>query len=465
MSLRKQAIQGGAFLAFRQGIGIALSLVGVLLVTRVIGPRQYGLYAVGAGIVNFLCTLGTWGLDVCLLRKTDTPDKKEFHQVFTLLLCISSLFLAGLVVLSPLIARFVKMSGVAPVITFLAVAIPLKLLALPAIVKLDRDLNLKQVAINEVTGQISTYAVAIPLAFAGAVSWAPASGFVTQQLVLAGLSFWSAGYLPSLHWETRLIRQMLKYGLGYSSSTWVWQLRSLVNPLIVGRYAGAQAVAYVAVSIRIVKGLSFANSVTWRIAMPALAKMGGDPIRLRKSVSEGMRLQALAAGFPLAAFALVAPFVIPLGFGHNWVPALGVFPFVALSYLSNAMFNLHSSVLYLLGKNFQVTLFHIVHVILFAGGALLLVPRLGFSGYGWAEVVALPSYIVIHAFLSQQVGSPSYGVALIWFATATFVLALSGFGTPVLYGGVFVLFLPLLFEKERTSLAGYLQILFSRAGA
>jgi PST family polysaccharide transporter len=354
---------------------------------------------------------------------------------------------------------------VARLIVFLAVGIPFNLLAVPAIVKLDRDLNFKQVAINELAGQASMYAVAIPLAFAGGGAWAPASGFLTQQLVLMVLSHWSAGYRPSLHWEPTLILQMLKYGLAYSSSVWVWQLRGLVNPLVVGRFAGAEAVGYVAVSIRFVEVLSFAKSATWRIAMATLAKICGDRSRLRKSVTEGMRLQALAVGFPLAVFALAGPFLIPLGLGHNWTPALAVFPFIALSYLSNAMFNLHSSVLYLLGKNSQVTVFHTVHIILFAGSAVLLLPHLGFLGYGWAEVVALLSYPVIHAYLARQVDSPSYGVAAIWFAATAGVLALGSIGPPLLYGGFVVLLLPLCFRKERVSLIGYAQILFPWMGA
>jgi O-antigen/teichoic acid export membrane protein len=465
MDLRRKTIQGGAFLALRQGIGITLSLIGVLLVTRIIGPSQYGVYAVGTGIVNFLCTFGTWGLDVCLLRKTGSPEEKEFHQAFTLLLCISVLLLGGLVSLTPLIARFVKISGVAQVITLLAASIPLNLLTLPATVKLDRDLNFKQVAINELIGQVCMYAVAIPLAFAGTGAKAPATGFVTQQLVLAVLNYRSAGYHPALHWETGLIRQMLKYGLGYSSSIWVWQLRNLVNPLVVGRYAGAEAVGYVAVSIRIVTILTFAKSVTWRIAMAALANMGDDSKRLRKSITEGMRLQTLATGFPLAMFALAAPLVVPRGFGHNWIPALSVFPFIGLSYLSNAMFNLHSSVLYLLGKNFKVTVFHVVHMILFASSAILLVPRLGVFGYGWAEVAALLSYVVIHAFVAREIGSPSYGTPAIWFTTAVAVFAFCALGAPIAYFGALILLLPLLLPKERTSLIGYAQLLFSRASA
>ncbi len=260
LDLRKKVLRGGAFLTFRQAVGMALSLAGLLLVTRVIGPRQYGLYSVAMGIVYFLCTVGTWGLNVYLLRMADRSNEKGFHQAFTLLLCISAVFFGGICILSPIIASFVRISGVTRLLVFLAAGIPFNLLALPAVVKLDRDLNFKQVAINELISQASMYVVAIPLAFAGCGAWAPASGFLTQQIVLAGTSYRSAGYRPSLHWDTHLIQRMLGYGLSYSSSIWVWQLRSLVNPLVVGRLAGAEAVGYVAVSIRFVEVLSLCEN-------------------------------------------------------------------------------------------------------------------------------------------------------------------------------------------------------------
>jgi len=116
----------------------------------------------------------------------------------------------------------------------------------------------------------------------------------------------------------------------------------------------------------------------------------------------------------------------------------------------------------MLGKNMQVTYFHVVHVILFAGSAALLVPRTGFVGYGWAEVVALLSYPVIHLFLARAVGSPSYEAPAIWYVAAVFVIVLGALGAPALYFGFAVLFIPLLFRRERTTLASYTQVLFPR---
>jgi len=178
-----------------------------------------------------------------------------------------------------------------------------------------------------------------------------------------------------------------------------------------------------------------------------------------------MRLQTLAVGLPLAGFAIVAPYVMPRVFGARWDPALRVYPFIALSYLANSVFNLHSSVLYLLRRNWRVTAFHALHVLLFAGTAALLVPRMNILGYGWAEAVALASYALVHYFVQREIGSPAYAIALIWCGAAACAFVFSAAGAPALYFAPAVLLLPLLFRQERSSLHGYAQILLSRTSA
>ena len=465
MTLRERTIKGGAFLLAREAVGIVVSTVGVLLVTRIIGPRQYGLFGAGLGIANFALTLGPWGLDAYLLRKAENPSEEEFRQVFTLFVLISVTLTGGTLFARHLIAATLKMPEEGLLLTMLVPAAMLNLLGVPAMVKLARDLNFKQVAFNELMGQSIFYVVAVPLALGGAKAWAPTAGFLAQQATLLTLSYLTSRVRIGLHWEVPLIKQMLGYGLSYSGSMWIYQLRPLVNPVIVGRFAGAEAVGYVALSIRVVQTLTVAKDTTQRIAMAALAKLNQDATRLRSVVSEGMRLQAVAVGVPLASFTLLVPFLVPLGLGHQWVPAVRLFPYIALSYLSNAMFNLHTTVLYILKKNLLVTWYNIVQVMLLTGAGLLFVPRLGFVGYGYAEVSALLSYVMLHMMFTEVVGSLSYTAPGIWYLTTVCVIILGALGLPFLYVGIMVSFAPLIFSKERSALAGYARLLFSGATA
>src|SRR5690606_6802481 len=73
MSLREQVVKGGAYLAVREGLGLAVSLGGVLLLTRLIGPANYGLYAGSLGIVLTAGFVGRMGVDVCLVRRAEAP--------------------------------------------------------------------------------------------------------------------------------------------------------------------------------------------------------------------------------------------------------------------------------------------------------------------------------------------------------------------------------------------------------
>src|SRR5258708_37157384 len=85
MSLRQRALSGGAVLVVRQAIGTLLSLTGVLLVTRVIGPAKYGVYEAADGIVLFLSVMAGWGLGVYPPMRPTEPAQEGFDPGVTLL--------------------------------------------------------------------------------------------------------------------------------------------------------------------------------------------------------------------------------------------------------------------------------------------------------------------------------------------------------------------------------------------
>lgn len=447
-SLRTQVLRGGTFLVIRQGLGVIIGLGGVLLLTRAIGPEKYGLYAACLNIFGYVQSLSQLGIEIFVVRREGEEDSQVYHQAFTLLLLLGLggmlLSLLGL----PLLSQWVRLDGFSSVAGVIFLGLPLVLLSQVPLARLERRLDYKRVAVIELGSQLIYYLVALPLAFQGAGVWAPVAGWCTQQIQTVGLLFLISRYRPRLCWNPDLIKQMLSYSVGYSASSWVWQLRNLVNPLVVGRYAGAEAVGYVALAIRLVEVLSFVKGATWRLSIAALGRLQGDPIRLGKAVSEGMSLQILALGPLLVAASWVSPLILPLLFGDRWLPVIQIYPFIALSYLSNAMFNLHSSVLYVLQKNWEVTAFHVAHIILFAGASLLLVPRLSnIVGYGWGEVVALASYAVIHIFVVRNISSPDYRLPMLWWSASAAALFVYQLGWWSALGLVIIAFLPSTYQQ------------------
>jgi PST family polysaccharide transporter len=395
---------------------MAISTLGIILLTRTIGPEAYGLYAAAFGIFTYLVNLSTWGVEVYLIRREGEPQLQDYHQAFSLLLLLGSVGAGLAILILPFLERWVGLEGFGPVATAMFSGLPIVLLGRVPLARLERALAYRSVALIELSVLVAYYLVALPLAYQGLGPWAPLGGWWAQELLRLALLYRASAYRPRLHWESARAREMVRYGLGFSASIWVWQLRMLVNPLVVGRYAGADAVGYVALTIRMVEQLGFVKDITWRLSVPALARVQEDLSRTVRAITEGMTLQTMAAGAPLVGFSLLAPWIIPVLFGSRWLSVVEIYPFIALGYLANTGFNVHSSALYVLKKNWQVAIFHVAHVVLFAGAALLLVPYLGVKGYGWAEVAALPSYILVHIWVAAYIGRPTYSHAGIWFA-------------------------------------------------
>ena len=416
-SLRAKVFEGGALLMGRQLISMALSIVGLLVITRIIGPAAYGPYVAALGICQYAQNLGQAGIGVYLVRARGEVTERTY-QVATTLLMLSA---GGLVVLLEaslgLLARWVTMPGLTPLLAVLLLTVLFQTLGVAASARLERALDFKRVAMIETAAQLLYYGTALPLVFLGFGVWSLVTGWCLQQVFLCVAFHAASRYLPRLAWDKAIVGSMLRYTFSYAASDWLWQLRGLVNPLIVGHFLPAEAVGQIGLAIRMMELLSFTKTIAYRLSVAVLAKVQHEPAKLLAAATDGMRLQTLALGPVLIGFSLFGGILLSLVFGKRWEPVMLLYPFLALSYLTNAQFNIHSSILYVLRRNWAVSWFHIVHVVLFAGTAWFAVDRWGIVGYGYAEMVALLSYPVVHWSVRRAVGSPRYDISAVWWAS------------------------------------------------
>jgi len=414
-SLRAKIFHGGALLMGRQIISMGLSLIGLLVTTRIIGPAGYGPYAAAMGIYLYAQNLGQAGIGVYLVRATGEVRERTYHVATTLLLASAVMLVVVIESSLGLIATWIPMPNLAPLLSVLPLALIFQTVAVAASARLERALDFRRVAMIEVVAQLLYYVMALPLVYFGFGVWSLVAGWCLQQFFACVAFHVAAGYRPTLAWDVPIMRGMLAYTFGFAAADWLWQLRNLVNPLIVGHFLTAQAVGQVGLAIRLMELLSFTKAIAWRLSLAVLARVQDQPTKLVEAATDGMRLQTLALGPVIIGFSWFGGIVLSVVFGHRWEPVMEVYPYIALSYLTNAQFNIHSSILYVLRRNAAVSWFHVCHVALFAGAAWIAVGRWGVVGYGLAEMVALLSYPVIHRSVRMAVGSPDYTISGVWW--------------------------------------------------
>lgn len=418
-SLRRATIEGGVALLTRQLISIGLKFIGVLLIARVLGPSAYGAYVAAFAIYGYATLIGQFGISVYLIRHAEPLPERLYANAYGLLAAICLLLVLAIAAALPILTAWVNIPGFAPIMLLLALALPAQLLAIPAMARLERALDFKTAAGIEVAAQLGFYAVAIPAIALGVGPIALAFAWLTQQILLCLAAHLVTRTRPTFALDRQTLRDIFGYAAAFSFANWIWQLRLLVNPLLVAPTFGAQAVGILGLTIGLLEMLSVIKSIAWRLSIAVLGRVQQDHARLRRAITEGMELQALAIAAILLGFGWVGDWLVPTVFGPHWDGVMAIYPFLALAYFTNALFNLHASTLTLLRRNTDLAWFHTLHIVLFAGAASLLIPLLGLPGYGWAELIALASYPLLHALLTRAIGSPNYACAALWWLGVT----------------------------------------------
>ena len=391
----------GAYLAARYGLGVLVSVANMLVMTWWIGPHDYGVFVSAIGLAAFLASLARVGVDTYLVRREAAPHSQSYGVATGIILAASLLLtLVGALLLRPLVRWYGNADFGAPYLVLLLTAPITGLTGIPT-ARLEREMKFRALAKIELAGQVIGLAVAATGALLGMKIWAPVAGQVAWQAFILVAGYFCARMAPRVSFNLREAKEMLSFGLGVTASLRVWQLRSLVNPLLVGRFAGAEAVAFVALAIRIAEALGTFRLAAGRLAIAALSRLQQHRHEFRAALERALFLQVISLGPLLCLFAFAGPLVFRYVVGLRWMPSLAVFPFVAAGVLVNSIYNLQASALFVLGRQWLVMRAYVAHVALLGGSVLWLLPRFGSQAYGWAELVACLAYVIIHSGLVQ----------------------------------------------------------------
>jgi O-antigen/teichoic acid export membrane protein len=440
-TMRQSVVHGARHLVIRQGVAIGLKLVGLLLITRALGPERYGAFVAASQIYAWLMLVMCSGISIHLVRAT-AIDREAIGTAYAVLGALSVIAVSILAGAGLSLDVITNVPGAGLVAGIFALAAPLQLMTLPATAQLERAMRFGEVARVEMVSLVGYYLLAIILILAGLGPAALAAGYVLQQGLALVLTHRALGSRPHFALSAPHARTLAATGLSYSTATLLWNGRTLVLPFIVGPALGATGVGLVGMTIGLCDTLTSLKSIAWRLSLAALRTYKADIVRLRAVLAEGTDLQMLLLGALLLGFGWLGPIIVPMLFGARWLPILDLYPFIALGYFTNAVFNMHASVLTLLDRNRDIIAFNGAHLLLFAAAAWLLLPRLGMLGYGLAEIAAFPAYALLIRASRQTIGATGHARTALWWGGVTLGLFWWYLGWAAILAPFLVLLLP-----------------------
>lgn len=437
-NLKKHVIKGGFYLTLRQILVAVLSLVNVLVVARALGPAQYGIVTITLSILYFLNRVLKLGLPAYLVRVPDLPSNLSqqmmaFYNMLGLIVCVLLWFIA------PVFSWWTGANDVTLALRGSLPAVWLCMVSWISVSLLEREVRFVEVGIVEAVSQLLNYFVSITLVLMGWGFWGPVVGAVARYLARTLLAYrYHPVSLFHWRWQWLTLKPALRYGLAYSGSDWLLSLKDLRNSLLVSRLIGIEAAGIVGIAIRLVEQLAMLRLIVIRMSISVMAKLVSDLEKTRTTISKGMAYQAMLIGPVCALFACVSEWVIPLMFDERWLASANIFPLIAIGVLISSLFDIHASTLYAAGKIRDVAVLNFVYVGSLWGISALLMPGFGVWGYGMAEVLALPSFFIVHRSIRSFCGSPNYWDAA-WIVVTTIITLVSSiFLSPVISTSIFI---------------------------
>lgn len=317
---------GGAFAR------IALQLCTQIALARILGPEQYGLFAIGAIVISFSNFFSDIGIAYGLIQKNEITSE-DLRFVFTWQLIIGSLVTLAIAGFSESVAAFFGEAKAQDVVSALAVVCVLNSLAAPSNNMLKRTMDFKRIQIAQLAGYIGGYIVlGLPLALAGAQVWALVTAWIAQAtIVLVILYLGSRHPLRPLFWHQNA-RTLSSYGATVLVTNIINWLIGNIDRVIIGRFFAGRDVGLYATTYNMLQNPTSAMlGVIQPVFFSASSRIADNQSKIANGYYALIGAIALCILPPFASASTVAETIVLSLYGKSWIEAASIFQPLALA--------------------------------------------------------------------------------------------------------------------------------------
>ena len=311
---------------------LLIQLGSQILLARILGPADYGMFAVGAIVVGIANYFADASIGSALVQRAQINDE-IVGFISTWQLMTGALVTATLILFAPYIAAFLSHPEATPLIRVLSFACFLSAAASTPSNLLRRQLNFKALQLGQMGGFAIGYVlVGIPMAFAGAGVWSLVAAWLVQ--AAGTLAFVWRAARPPLRFRiwTPDGLDTLKFGghaLLSNIATWAGSNldRIIVSKAFSAHDLGIYHVANNLVSTAIAQLLSTFQAVTFSSS----SQISADQTRIRSSFLITIEAAPLLILPIFATLAITSKIVLIGLYGQKWQEGVELLQPIALA--------------------------------------------------------------------------------------------------------------------------------------
>ncbi|WP_336921884.1 lipopolysaccharide biosynthesis protein [Aquipuribacter sp. SD81] len=335
--LRQRVLRGGMWsVAEALGSRIITTVV-FLLLARLLDPEAFGLVALALVFVALTRLLVDQGFGSAIVQRQQLT-KAHLDTAFWTSIVLGLLLGALLIALSHPLAALLDSPGLAPVLQVLASVVFIGSLTSTATAVLRRDFQFHRLAARKLAGAVIGGVAGVAAALLGAGVWALVVQAVVQTVVGTVMLWAVTSYRPGLTVSRSAFRDLFGFSNSVLGMTMLNFLSKRSDDLLIGAVLGPTALGLYSVAYRL---LNLMNEVLTRavelVALSAFSRLQHDLARLNRAYGEAIRTSAALSAPSFLLVLVLAPDVVHVFLGDQWLAAVPVMQALSLAGIAHAL--------------------------------------------------------------------------------------------------------------------------------
>jgi O-antigen/teichoic acid export membrane protein len=320
--LRRRTLRGtivtAGFLILIDG----LVLVQGLIVTRLLGPQQIGLYGVVSTTVISLIALKRVGIDEAFVQQDEADQEREFQYAFTLELGLSAAMCLIILALCPLVATVYgdhRLLALMASLAYLPLAFALQSPLWVFFRRMDYRRQRSLQAIQPLVG----FLVTVPLAAAtGLGVWSIIVGQVAGYVVAVGAAVLVSPYRLGLRYDRAVAARYLRFSAPILLSVLGAIVIAQGQVLAIKLHDGLAAAGFITLAVTLTRYIDRADQIVTATIYPAICAIQGQRRALQELYVKSNQATLMWVAPYALAIVLFAPDLVSFVLGPSWRPAV-----------------------------------------------------------------------------------------------------------------------------------------------
>ena len=337
--LKEKTIRGGLARLCAQGADFALRLGSLMVLARLLGPKDFGLVGMVTAFTGVLTLFRDFGLSAAAVQRSSITDE-QISTLFWINLLVGALLGLLTVAMAPAVAAFYHEPRLLGVTAALASSFFFNAAGVQHGALLQREMRFTALAVISIISLIVSTFIGVAGAMSGYGYWALVAMTLTVPLVNT-VGFWvTTAWIPGRPHKRVGIRSMMHFGGTVTLNGLVVYIASNFEKILLGRFWGADALGIYGRAYQLINiPTANLNSAAGEVAFSALSRLQNDPRRLKSYFLKGYSV-VMAMTMPMtAACAFFADDMILVFLGPKWKAAAAIFRLLAPTILVFAMAN------------------------------------------------------------------------------------------------------------------------------